>query len=285
MQIAKIISLANKKTELQFLAMCRSLRLTGCDLPIWVIPYDNNKFDLPGNCIWWEIPDIVNWVDGNNLWPAFKKIQCLLTDNYQFVDSDVIFLQNPSLVLNPMKGFITSCTHWNNPTETVNEETITFFEQKSTTWPKLIFNSGQWACDTQLYDLIELIHFCENNYLDTLFHKNYLYKDQAGINLLVNYKNIDVCNLTLPPYNMDSTWAGDYLTAARINYLEKSNSKPYLIHWAGVRIKNNEGIHKYLFDLLDEHEKRAFISPSKGEQGVYGIMKSKIKRVYKIIKE
>ena len=84
---------------------------------------------------------------------------------------------------------------------------------------------------------------------------------------------------------MDSTWAGDYLTDARIDFLEKSKNKPYLIHWAGVQIKDNSGIHKYFFNLLDEHEKQVFVSPLKGKQGTYNTIKSKIRRIYNIVKE
>lgn len=277
MQITKIISLSNKKSEIPFLAMCRSLRMTGCNLPVWVIPYDKEKFELPDNCIWWEIPEVIDWVNKNEIWPAFKKIQCLLTNNYQYIDSDVVFLSNPSLVLNNVDGFVTSCTHWHNPAETVNEETINYFKNKSTTWPKLVFNSGQWACDTALYELEELLHFCENNYTDTLFYKTNIYKDQAGINLLVNQKNIKISNLTLPPYNMASTWAGDYLSISRIIYLEALNDKPYIIHWAGVSMSNREGIHKYFFDLLQENEKNIFIPFSKNERGF-------CKKILKILK-
>jgi hypothetical protein len=38
MKIDKIISMANQKVRLRFLAMERSLRATGCQLPLWVIP-------------------------------------------------------------------------------------------------------------------------------------------------------------------------------------------------------------------------------------------------------
>ncbi|MCC5657844.1 hypothetical protein LC608_12750 [Nostoc sp. XA010] len=62
MKIDKIISLANSKVRLMFLAMERSLRTTGCDLPILVIPYDDHLFKLPEGSSWWEIPEITNWL-------------------------------------------------------------------------------------------------------------------------------------------------------------------------------------------------------------------------------
>jgi hypothetical protein len=48
MKIEKIITLANNKVRLRFLAMERSLRATGCQLPLLVIPYDDKLFELPG---------------------------------------------------------------------------------------------------------------------------------------------------------------------------------------------------------------------------------------------
>jgi hypothetical protein len=42
MKIDKIISMANQKVRLRFLALERSLRASGCQLPILVIPYDDN---------------------------------------------------------------------------------------------------------------------------------------------------------------------------------------------------------------------------------------------------
>lgn len=285
MQLEKIISLANKNSELQFRAMERSLRATGCDLPLWVIPYNDEKFELPPNASWWEIPEIINWINTNKLWPAFKKIQCLTTGNFQFVDSDIIFFRNPEEILKPFDGFITSCTHWNNPAHTYTPESIVFLKRKSTTWPKFIFNSGQWACNAKLYDVNELIDFCEHNYVDTLFRKNYDYKDQAGINLLVNYKNIKITNLTLPPVNMESTWAGDYLDEQSFRRFEE-NEKPYIIHWAGTPVEHNRFINQYLFKFLDQQQQNSILCrPRKKGKSVASLVKEKIRKTYYFIRE
>jgi hypothetical protein len=283
MLLERIISLANKKNELLFLAMVRSLRETGCNLPVWVIPYDNNLFELPENCTWWIMPEIINWVDKNKLWPAYKKVQCFTVENYQFVDSDVIFLKDPALVLKTFNGFISSCTHWNNPQHTYTAETLEFFKKKSTTWQKLVFNSGQWACDKKLYDTEELIYFCENFYTDTLFRKTNLYKDQAAINLLVNYKNVPITNLTLPPVNMESTWAGDYLSNYSFDRFE-ANDKPYLIHWAGISIEDDKYINNYFFKFLSEEEKLQFSLLKPRKKTSADLLKEKLRETYNLIK-
>ena len=283
MLLERIISLANKKNELLFLAMVRSLRETGCNLPVWVIPYDNNLFELPENCTWWIMPEIINWVDKNKLWPAYKKVQCFTVENYQFVDSDVIFLKDPALVLKTFNSFISSCTHWNNPQHTYTAETLEFFKKKSTTWQKFVFNSGQWACDRKLYDTKELIYFCENFYIDTLFRKTNLYKDQAAINLLVNYKNVPITNLTLPPVNMESTWAGDYLSNYSFDRFE-ANDKPYLIHWAGISIEDDKYINNYFFKFLSEEEKLQFSLLKPRKKTSADLLKEKLRETYNLIK-
>jgi hypothetical protein len=118
MKLEKIVTLANQKVRLLFLAMERSLRATGCDLPIWVIPYDTNLFDLPENATWWELPNVRKLLADNRAHPMITKYQCFTTENYQFVDTDVIFLRNPQQVLADHHGFITSCGYWREPAET-----------------------------------------------------------------------------------------------------------------------------------------------------------------------
>jgi len=282
MKLDKIITLANVKTEMAFTAMVRSLRATGCHLPVWVIPYDNDTFKLPENCVWWEVPEVITWVKANNMWPAFRKIQCFTTTNYQFVDSDIIFFKNPEEFLKDHSGFITSCTHWSNPSETITEETLPFFKNKSSTWPKLTFNSGQWACDKKLYEIADLKSFCENNYRETLFLKTQIYKDQAGINLLVNHTDIEVTNLTLPPINMNSTWAGDYTDANSFSNFE-ARDKPYLIHWAGTPVNNYKFINSYFFSFLEPHQRSQFLDMQSHSKKKFFI-KSKLKQIYHIIK-
>src|SRR6478609_7478064 len=104
MQLEKIISLANENTRLRFLAMERSLRATGCTLPLWVIPYDDNRFELPPNAIWWQIDNIITWLEGKMASKPKRKYQCMLEGNYQFVDADVIFLKNPETALANLSG-------------------------------------------------------------------------------------------------------------------------------------------------------------------------------------
>lgn len=247
MQLERIITLANRPFRLRFLALERSLRATGCDLPLAVIPYDDSRFDLPANSQWWEIPAILSWLALQNITPLMRKYQCLTVGNYQFVDSDVIFLRNPRQVLANQTGFIASCGHWHNPEHTITRQSQAILREKSTSWPRLVFNAGQFACDRALYSEKELIAACTDPGMAStcLFP----YADQPGIVLLVNHSGVPIRNLTLPPDNMESTWAGDY-PDEKFTSTWNEEKKPYLIHWAGCDMSAPRPIDRLFTDFL-----------------------------------
>lgn len=254
MKLTKIISLSNNKTRLRLFAMIRSLRNVGCNLPVWVIPYDNDRFDLPTNCTWWEETKLTAWLNGHNARKVMRKYQCLLEENYQFVDSDVIFLRNPEEVLQPHNGFITSCCHWHNTGHTTSPELLNFFDATTTVWQQKVFNSGQYACDKILYDFDELKKVAEQpaykpTCIDFKFH------EQPGLNLLVNCTHVPVSNLTLQPYCMESTWAGDYNDENYERFWIDENRKPYLLHWAGCQMNINRPVDKLFLEYLTVDER------------------------------
>ena len=273
MEIEKVIALSNERVRLPFLAMERSLRAVGCDLPLWVIPYNEDRFDLPENCRWWEEREVIDWLDEavRHRHPrhVMRKYQCITTGGYQFVDSDVIFLQNPREALKEVSGFVTSCCHWHNPGHTVTKESAEYFGRRTTTWQKSIFNTGQFACDRILYSAAELRRIAEQDCfrgtcLDTPFH------EQMGINLLVHASGISVTSLTLPPFAMESTWAGDY-SGSYESYWEVDKKKPYLIHWAGTKPNGTRPIDQLFFEFLSieetEEYKTLLASRVKASQG------------------
>lgn len=250
--IDKIISMANQKVRLRFLAMERSLRATGCQLPLLVIPFDHNLFDLPKGSTWWEISEITNWLKAERAHSLLRKYQCLTVGNYQYVDADVCFLRNPTEVLESTSGFITSCGHWHNPTETCSEKSKHIMSQRSTTWQKNVFNSGQFACDRVLFTIAELKAVAmKSDFIEPCMRSPY---DQAGLNLLIFESEVKVKNLTLPPICMESTWAGDY-PANYECYWTDAQRKPYLIHWAGTPMDVPRPINQIFYDFLTQAEK------------------------------
>lgn len=254
MQLEKIITIANRYSQLRFTAMERSLRSTGCKLPLWVIPYNDDLFALPEGAIWWEHREVTDWVRSHNPMPGYKKYSCLLEANYLFVDADVIFLRNPEEAFLPLDGFIATCGHWHNTGGTHIPMSEAIYRAASTTWQKDRFNAGQFGCSYPLYDLEGLKMTAENKAykeccLDIPFH------EQAGLNLLVHLSGTEVVNLTLPPYNLQSSWAGDYVT----DDFEKfwlNGKKPVFIHWAGCNMAKPRPIDYLMLQHLTTNEQR-----------------------------
>jgi hypothetical protein len=254
MKLEKIITLANEPVRLRFLAMERSLRATGCDLPLWVIPYDERRFELPANATWWAT-GIRDWLRQERAHPMMYKYQCLTTANYQYADSDVVFLKDPAKVLAGAEGFITSCGHWHNAGETINAHSLPYLKAKSTCWQRNVFNAGQFACDRVLYTEEELKRTCHDpRYAETCLR--FPYHDQPGLVLLVNLTDVPIHNLTLPPTCMESTWAGDYFEGHYEDHWRDDARKPYLIHWAGCTMSEPRAIDPLFTKFLTASELR-----------------------------
>ena len=62
MKLECIVTMASAAVRLRFLAMERSLRAVGCTLPLRVIPYNDERFELPAGATWWEMPEITTWL-------------------------------------------------------------------------------------------------------------------------------------------------------------------------------------------------------------------------------
>src|SRR5262249_46540150 len=93
-----------------------------------------------------------------------------------------------------------------------------------------LFCAGQFACDRVLYtskDLIETVSKPECR--DTCLIGN---DDQKGMNLLAFLSEVPFTNLTLPPYNMESSWTGDYQPGAK-QFWQDPERMPYLLHYYG----------------------------------------------------
>jgi hypothetical protein len=253
MQLDKIITLANRPVRLRVLALERSLRATGCDLPLHVIPYNDDRFDLPAHSSWWEMPSLLAWLRQEKAHPMMYKYQCLTVGNYQYVDSDVVFLRNPATVLAPETGFIASCGHWHNPGDATTKESIPLLRARSTCWQRNIFNAGQFACDRALFTEEELRATCSDpRYIATCLR--YAYHDQPGLVLLTHLSGVPVHNLTLPPACMESTWAGDYPDEDFTSTWQDDARKPYLIHWAGCDMNSGRPIDRLVTDFLTQAE-------------------------------
>ena len=257
MNLEKIITLASAPVRLRLLAMVRSLREVGCALPVWVIPYaddEGSRFPLPEGCEWWETPEVIEWSNRIGAHAMTRKYQCFLTGNYQYVDTDVIFLRNPAEVLSPMEGFVASCGHWRDPGHTFTAQSQALFRKHSTNWQRGVFNAGQFACDRPLFASFEALHALVHapEYTETCL---YPISEQPGINLLRLLSGVPISNVTLPPVCMESTWAGDYRDADYAAYWRDETKKPYLIHWAGAHMHVPSPIHELFYRQLTPAER------------------------------
>ncbi|MDJ1469749.1 hypothetical protein QNI19_15060 [Cytophagaceae bacterium DM2B3-1] len=256
MQLDKVITLANKKVRLKFLALERSLRQSGCNLPIWVIPYDDNKFELPENSIWWEDKSFFQWLDSNNAHRLTRKYLCLTEKNYHFLDTDIVALKNPQDILIPYNGFVASCGHWHSQEQTFTPDSLQILKAKSTSWQRDCFNSGQFACDEAIYTIETLKEACVRpESISTCITFKDTKHEQPGFNLLVNISPISIYNLSFPPALIESTWAGDY-PHEYLPYWKNETSKPYIIHWAGLRVDGSRPIDDLFFKYLTQEEKQ-----------------------------
>lgn len=256
MQLQQIITQANAPYRLRFLAMYRSLRETGCQLPVKVLPYDDTRFDLPDGCEWWEVPTVLDWLRREKTHPGMYKYQCLLISNYQFVDCDIVFLTDPAKALEAHGGWVVACGHWHNPAQTVTPQSLAILSKASTVWQRSVFNAGQFACDRALYTEETLRETASRpDHLQTVIR--HPFHEQPGLNLLVHLSGVPVTNLTLPPNQMQSTWAGDYLGDFE-HYWTNEQTRPYLIHWAGCAMHPGRRIDELAYQFLSTNEQRQF---------------------------
>ena len=256
MKLEKIITMASAPVRLRLLAMVRSLRAVGCNLPVWVIPYaggGKGDFTLPEGCEWWHVPEVTEWVTRLNAHPMTRKYSCFLTGNYQYADSDIVFLRNPEEVLSPASGFVASCGHWRDPDHTTTAQSEAIFRRHSTNWQKEVFNAGQFACERPLFGSFDALHDTAHapDYRETCL---YPIGDQPGVNLLRLLSGVPLTNLTLPPVGMESTWAGDYADAEFESFWREEGKRPYLIHWAGVPMQSPRPIHDLFYRHLTPAE-------------------------------
>ena len=254
MKLETVITLANKKVEIPFRAFERSLRATGCTLPLLVIPYDDSRFPLPTNATWLDdapAQKLYAWLAGYNGHPTFRKYACFLRPNFLFADTDVVFLKTPAEALVPYAGFVISCCHWMNSAHTLTDETRAFLEKTSTTYQKTLFNSGQFACDRALYAFEALQAACERFPVTCL---RFPYHEQPAVNILAHLSSVPITSLTLPPHNIESSWAGHYINRAP-PFWGDEKTKPFLLHWAGRKFSGRCAVDELFLAHLNPAER------------------------------
>jgi hypothetical protein len=232
MKIARIISMANAKVRLQFLAMARSLRATGCDLPLFVIPYDDSRFPLPENAQWIEDEGLFAVIRESAALPITRKYLALTQTNSAYFDSDIIHLRDPRKWLEPVSedAFAVADTEWLKARWTFTPETRELYQSKSTLWLLDNFNSGFFAHAAPMVEMAQIEEFF-------VAHEGMVRgqtptrSEQEGANFLVHQSGRRVVNLCLPPQRMESTMACDY--AGNFEAVMRGPNAPAFMHYAG----------------------------------------------------
>ena len=244
--------MASRGVKIQFLAFERSLRAVGCDLPLLVIPYGGDLFDLPPNAEWWEKPEFTSWLKESQAHPTMAKYLCLTEANYAYFDTDICLLQDCRAALAQQTGFVVADTELIKFGEASTTESMDVLARKTSLWQLRLFNTGHFASDRPLYSLTELESTCAKYKETCLLSPHH---EQPGINLLALVSGVPMTNLCLPPHNMESTMAIDYAHRKDWEEAWKQGRRPYFIHYAGGRMSSQFPISRIFFDYLTEPER------------------------------
>jgi hypothetical protein len=249
--------MANAKVRLDFLAMYRSLRATGCDLPVRVIPYDDSRFDLPMGAEWLEDREFFAFLKEHKAVNMCRKILALTQRNSAYFDSDIVHIRSFSSDLEafPEGCLIAADPEWSIKAWTFSEETKRVYESGSSTWVLDNFNAGFFALGSQ---------GIEKDYIKSLFKDQMFSRlcqgggptssDQEAINYLTFMTDLKVVNLCLPPYRMESTFCWDY--PQKYEALLSKKEAPFFIHFVSKAIEQDHFMKPLFFEHLTTAEKQ-----------------------------
>jgi hypothetical protein len=233
MTFDRIFSMANRHVALEFLAMERSLRATGCRLPLTVIPFGEPDFDLPRDAAWMDISPyrklLEPWSSGS---AAFRKLVVFLQPGAVFFDADITHLRNPEEWLAEFSPdeFLVADTEVFKNKWTFTPRTAEIYRAASSNWQLSTFNSGFFAFQNLRATEDSIAAAFSNCGPDFLINSP-TPGEQAALNYLVFRLGWKVVNACLPPYSLESTMAVDYDDNYR-ELLNLPNSAPF-IHFAG----------------------------------------------------
>ena len=257
-RVDKIITLANKRTELQVQVFARSLRKVGCELPVWVIPYGERDLELPPGCYWIEDSKLLRFLRQNSVHPLYSKYFALSQSNCAYFDTDIILLREPRKWLEdaPSDSFAVADTEWAKNRWTYSADSLRFLAALSSCWPLFTFNSGFFAFENPLYEEDELIDVIQSpEYRSTCLERTASPIDQPAINWLVLRKQRKIFNFNLPEQHMESTMAVDY-GASPAETVTSGPAAPAFLHFAGPMFQENLPIVKLFTSFLTAPERK-----------------------------
>ncbi|MEQ1841589.1 MAG: hypothetical protein ABL994_14370 [Verrucomicrobiales bacterium] len=238
--------MASPAVRLDFLVMERTLRATGCDLPLYVIPYTDEPFDLPENAQWLVDEKLFAHLALHQSARPCRKFLALTQSNAAFFDADIIHLRDPRKELDcmPTDDFVVADTEWNKARWTFSGATRRVYQRKSSLWLLDNFNTGFFAFEKPVLTRDQIFDFIADPEWGRCTRKECVIAgEQPGLNWLVHLSGRTVVNLCLPPRRMESTMAVDYTEFPGVTLAVESSQDssalllgadgPMFLHFAG----------------------------------------------------
>jgi hypothetical protein len=235
MTIDRVITMASPAVALEFAVMERSLRATGCDLPLEVIPFTDERFDLPPNAAWLIDEDLFAAVERSRVNRPCRKFAAFFRPNAVFFDADIVHLRDfrPELERQPDDVFVVADTEWNKARWTFSGDTRSVYETRTSLWLLDQFNSGFFGFTDSRVTQADVIDFlADPRWSRCAREESATAGEQPAANWLVHRGGLPVVNLCLPPRRLESTMAVDYPAEGWESLVEGSNG-PFFLHYAG----------------------------------------------------
>ena len=271
-KINRIITMASPAVRLEFLVMERTLRATGCDLPLYVIPYRDESFELPENAQWLRDEELFAHISKHQSARPCRKFLALMQADAAFFDADIIHLRDPRTELGILDAdvFAVADTEWNKARWTFSEATRRVYQRKSSLWLLDNFNTGFFAFEEPVVTRKQIFDFIGDPVWGRCAREESVTRgEQAALNWLVHLSGRTVLNLCLPPRRMESTMAVDFTHMVEGTLAVESNQDyqallegadgPMFLHFAGGTQFSKSQISDIFVNALTPEERILFI--------------------------
>ena len=251
---------ANDKVTEHAIAFMNSIRFYDPDVPVVVIPYDNNYQGIAqilgdrfGVTIYPDLDFIERlsqklytiFGDGFFARPnQFRKQACWFGefDEFLYIDTDIVVFEKIIDNLDYLQKYDFLCCDYQHSGGIKNVFSPTVIEQGIFTEEELknIFNGGFWASKKNLIseqDLYDIFTECAAH--PEYFDFSQKTSDQPIINYMILKKIPNRFNLVYKDGKAPGSWAGSNHFEQKDNILFDPNSNQNLqyLHWAGIKIK------------------------------------------------
>ena len=238
--------------------MERTLRATGCDLPLYVIPYRDESFELPENAQWLRDEELFAHISKHQSARPCRKFLALMQADAAFFDADIIHFRDPRTELGSLDAnvFAVADTEWNKARWTFSEATRRVYQRKSSLWLLDNFNTGFFAFEEPVVTRKQIFDFIGDPVWGRCAREESVTRgEQAALNWLVHLSGRTVVNLCLPPRRMESTMAVDYTEFDDVPWADA----PMFLHFAGGVHHTQARIAEIFVKALTPEERSGFL--------------------------